>query len=232
MKDSSILIVEDEQIIAENLRFILTEYKYEDIDVAIDAEEAQALFEQKKYQLVLMDINLGEYSDIDGIDLIKILSAKHTFNYIYITANADAKTLEKAKTTKPTGYIVKPFTNKSVFANVEMALSSVVQNDYFTFINKGVKQQIQLSDITHIEAEGAYSYIHKSNKERYLVRKSLMEFMKAYQNFFIRIHKSTIINKKYIEGYTSQFVKLSDAKLPLGRSYKKDFLLYVKNLSF
>ncbi|WP_053002457.1 LytR/AlgR family response regulator transcription factor [Kordia jejudonensis] len=232
MKDCNILIVEDEQIIAENLRFILKEYKYDNVDVAIDADEAQELFSQKKYQLVLMDINLGEYSSMDGIDLIKILSQQQTFNYIYITANADAKTLEKAKTTTPTGYIVKPFTNKAVFANVEMALSSVSKSDSFTFINKGIKQQIQLSEITHIEAEGAYSYIYKSDSERYLVRKSLSEFMKIYQSFFIRIHKSTIINKEYIQGYTSQFVRLSDLKLPLGRSYKKDFLQHVKNLSF
>jgi len=74
MKENNILIVEDEQIIAENLRFILQEYGYDQVDVAIDALEAQELFKETNYRLVLMDINLGDHSTVDGIDLIKTLS--------------------------------------------------------------------------------------------------------------------------------------------------------------
>jgi len=232
MKENNILIVEDEQIIAENLRFILQEYGYDQVDVAIDALEAQELFKETNYRLVLMDINLGDHSTVDGIDLIKTLSRHYTFSYIYITANADQKTLQKAKTTQPAGYIVKPFVNTSVFANVEIALSGASKNDAFTFVNRNVKQQIKLSEITHIEAEGAYSMIYRSNKDRHLVRKSLSEFIEQYQKVFVRIHKSTVINKEYIQGYTSQFVKLNDQKFPLGRSYKKHFLHTIKNLSF
>jgi DNA-binding LytR/AlgR family response regulator len=232
MDEINILIVEDEQIIAENLRFILHEYDYTNVDVAIDATEATACFKSKNYQLVLMDINLGINSPVDGVDLIKKLIQEYTFSYIYITANADEKTLQKVKTTNPAGYIVKPFTNEAVFANVEMALSSALKNDSLTFMHKSMKQQIKISDIRYIKAEGVYSIIHEANTKQHLIRKSLSELVTAYEKYFIRVHKSILINKDFIQGYTSQYVKIDGEKLPIGRSYKKDFLHKIKNLSF
>ena len=224
MKNNKILIVEDEQIIAENLRFILNDYGYHYVDVAIDITDAMQQFEQNNYALVLMDINLGEHSDMDGIDLIKFLSKKYTFSYVYITANADEKTIEKAKTTKPSGYIVKPFINNAIFANVEMALNEILKNDSFTYMNKGIKQKVKIASITHIVADGAYINIYTLDGKKHFTRKSLTEFSNEVIVPFIRIHKSILINKDYIEGYTSKIVKVNDKRLPLGRTYKEQFL--------
>jgi DNA-binding LytR/AlgR family response regulator len=232
MKNSKILIVEDQQIIAEYLRVILIEHGYNFVDIAIDDVEAQDLFAKTCYQLVLMDINLGYNSTMDGIDLIKILSQKHTFSFLYITANADKKTVEKAKSTNPIGYVVKPFVQTSIYANVEMALSSLKEETCFTFLNKGMQQQILLSKITYIKADGSYIKIHSLLDESYLVRKTLTEFEELYANEFIRIHKSLLINTSYIESYNSTTVFVNGVRLPLGRAYKSSFLEKIKDLSF
>ena len=232
MSDKKILIVEDEQIIAENLRYILNEYNYNNVDVAIDDIEAHSLFQNTCYDLVLMDINLGDASTVDGIDLIKQLKKKYTFAFIYVTANADKKTVEKAKSTKPDGYIVKPFINVSIYANVEMAFNTLKEEAFFAHIQKGMQQKIPLATITHIKADGAYIHIHTKNDNTYFARKSLLEFKALHPDNFIRIHKSILINREYINAYTSQIVKINNLKLPLGRAYKQTFLEQIKGMSF
>lgn len=232
MKDKKLLIVEDELIIAENLRFMLNEFGYQSVDVAIDADEAQDFFEQTPYDLVLMDINLGEFSDIDGVDLIKLLGKKYTFVHLYVTANADSRTVQKAKDTAPSGYLVKPFVNTAVYANVEVALNQLKKEAFFTFSHKGMQQQIRISEISFIQADGAYIEIHTVDREKHLVRKTLMEFHEAYSTDFIRIHKSTLINRAQIQAYTSRFVIVNDEKITIGRAYKPAFLEEIKSLSF
>ncbi len=230
--DKKILIVEDEQIIAENLRFILNEYGYTFVDVAADADEAKQLFEEKNYHLVLMDINLGETSAMDGIDLIKYLSKLYVFSFIYITANADEKTVSRATQTKPSGYIVKPFINSSIYANVEIALNTLEKEKCFSFVHKGIQQKILISEITYIKSDGSYANIHALNGNTHLIRMTLAECLELYPSVFIRTHKSILINKHNIQGYTSQSVKVNDETLPLGRTYKEYFLQQIKDIPF
>jgi len=232
MKNKKILIVEDEQIIAENLRFILNEYGYHFVDVAMDVAETNSFFENTLYDLVLMDINLGDTSIMDGIDLIKLLSIKYSFVYLYVTANADEKTVDKAKETSPIGYIVKPFIKTSIYANVEMALNTLKKELFFSYINKGMQYRISLSKITYIEADGAYAQINTLNGTKNFIRKSLIDITELYPSVFIRIHKSFLINKQHIQGCTSQSVKINNTKLPLGRAYKQCFEEQIKEVSF
>ena len=232
MKEKKILIVEDEQIIAENLRFILNEYEYSNVDVAIDAAEAREMFKENAYDLVLMDINLGPYSEIDGIDLVKELSKSYSFVYLYVTANADESTVNKAKGTSPLGYIVKPFVNTAIYANVTMALSSLKQQETFTFTDKGMQYQLFVSDILYLESDGSYANIYTVEGTSYFVRVSLADFVSMFAEDFIRIHKSIVINKHCIEAHTSQFVKIGHKKLPIGRTYKQDFIKRIQHIAF
>lgn len=232
MKNSKILIVEDEQIIAENLRFILNDYGYNCVDVAMDVLETENLFKETEYDLVLMDINLGDVSIIDGVDLIKLLSKKYNFAHLYVTANADKKTVKKAKDTNPDGYIVKPFLNSSIYANVEIALNTLNEKVFYILTNKGRKKQISISKITNIIADGAYANIYTLNDDKFIVRKSLIEISMMYPSIFIRIHKSILIHKNHIQGYTSKFVKINNRDLTIGRTYKSHFLEQIKKISF
>ena len=169
---------------------------------------------------------------MDGIELINCLENNYSFSYLYVTANADEKTVEKAKTTNPAGYIVKPFVNAAIYANVEMVLNSLKKHESFTFVNKGIQQKVSISEITHLKSDGAYADIHLINGNKHLIRTSLRECAERYPSAFIRIHNSILINKNHIQGYTSQTVKVNEEILPLGRTYKTVFLEKIKDLSF
>jgi len=232
MKNKKILIVEDEQIIAENLRFILNEYGYSHVDVAMDVLETESFFKNTVYDLLLMDINLGVTSTMDGIDLIKSLQKKYSFVYIYVTANADKKTIDKSKETNPVGYIVKPFIKTSIYANVEIALNTLQKDQFFTYSDKGMQTKITLSEITHIEADGGYIQISTLDGEKKMIRKTLLDVNDQYGTTFIRIHKSYLINKDHLQNYNSQYVNVNNIKLPLGRAYKQYFEQLTKEVSF
>ncbi len=230
MKTEKILIVENEQIVAENLRLILNEKGYINVDLAIDIEETKHFFQKKQYNLVLMDINLNDPSGMDGIDLVKELATTYTFAHIYVTANSEEKTILKAKETYPSSYLIKPFMNSEVFANVLMVLNSLKKDEAYFTVNghNNMQQQIPLSQIVYIKAEGSYIQIFTASKTKHLARKSLSEFMELFPTYFIRIHKSILINRNYVQAYSSQVVKIYNEKLPLGRKYKEAFLSEIK----
>ncbi|SDG19208.1 Response regulator receiver domain-containing protein [Dyadobacter soli] len=113
------LIVEDEFIVANDLRIILTQAGYEVCGVAASAEEADALLLTVRPNLVLLDIRLdGKRS---GIDLARKLRAE-SLAFVYISANSDQETLEEAKRTDPYGFIVKPFRKRDLLVAIDIAL--------------------------------------------------------------------------------------------------------------
>jgi len=231
MKNKNILIVEDEQIIAENLRLILLNFGYKRVSVAIDSDEAIDLFRKTSFHLVLMDINLGELSPLDGIELIKQLSKSYSFKYIYVTANADKKTIERAKGTVPSGYIVKPFVNSAIYANVEMALSQVEEDkNTFTYSLKGIPHKIFLNNICYLQSDGSYLNIMTSDKKSIHIRKSLSEFQSLFPDKLIRIHKSILVNVDKIIGYKNGTIELENEKLSVGRAYKTDLISHIASL--
>lgn len=93
-----VLIVEDEYVVANNLRLILAKAGYSIIGIAISVEEALDQLQKQKPDIVLLDIMLdGERS---GIDLAKILSAQH-IAFVYLSANSNQAILEEAKKRTP-----------------------------------------------------------------------------------------------------------------------------------
>ena len=118
-KNIRILIVEDEPLIARNLQQILTVKNYIVSGMAYDQAKAVDKLAQKETDLVLLDINLnGQFS---GLDIAAIIFKKYQLPFIFITSYADEKTLEKAKIFQPSGYIVKPFEEREIYAAIEVA---------------------------------------------------------------------------------------------------------------
>jgi DNA-binding NtrC family response regulator len=117
--DKTILIVEDEAVIAEDLRMVLEDNGYtvcgveNSVNRAIEAVNRYAPF------LVLIDIFLkGERS---GIQLAQVLNGRG-IPFVYVSANCDREILEAAKATSPYGFIVKPFREKDLLVTLDIAL--------------------------------------------------------------------------------------------------------------
>ena len=121
MQKLSILIVEDEAILAMRTRAALIHLGHQTAGIAASGEEALRLFKQlETIDLVLMDIQLaGEW---DGIDTAGKLSTVRAVPVIFLTAYADEQTLQRAKIENMVGYIVKPFQEKDLRAAIEMGV--------------------------------------------------------------------------------------------------------------
>ncbi|MBF2026130.1 MAG: response regulator [Oscillatoriales cyanobacterium C42_A2020_001] len=116
-----ILVVEDEKLVADDLQETLTLLGYEVPVLLTSGEEAIAQVHAIQPDLVLMDICLA--GAIDGIEASKIIQAQHHIPIVYLTANADSSTLDRAKVSQPFGFIVKPFSEKVLSTTIEIALS-------------------------------------------------------------------------------------------------------------
>ncbi|UOQ52244.1 sigma 54-interacting transcriptional regulator [Hymenobacter cellulosivorans] len=115
---ASILIVEDEFVIANNLRRILTQAGYQVPSLAKTVAEARQLIAQNTPDIVLLDIFLrGEET---GIDLAQELQEAH-IPFVYLSANLSDSVLEAAKVTQPFGFLNKPFRAKDVLTTLEIA---------------------------------------------------------------------------------------------------------------
>ncbi|MEO7037915.1 MAG: response regulator [Polyangiaceae bacterium] len=116
---SSVLIVEDEGIIAENLRELLLSLDYDAFAIASSSEEALACASERCPDVVLMDIRIK--GKLDGIATAQLLSERFDVPIIYLTAHADAATIERAKKTGPHGYLVKPVRAPDLRSAIEIA---------------------------------------------------------------------------------------------------------------
>lgn len=117
-----ILIVEDESIISKDIQRTLENLGYEVCGTALNGKKAIELAQRKNPDLVLLDIVLK--GDLDGIETAEQITAKVNIPVVYLTAYADQHILQRAKITKPFGYILKPFKERDLHITIEMALDS------------------------------------------------------------------------------------------------------------
>lgn len=117
---TSVLIVEDENIVARDIQNTLKHLGYTVAGIAATSEEAIQKAGATRPDLVLMDIMLKGYQD--GVEAAQKISALHNIPVIYLTAFTDEKTLQRARITEPYGYVLKPFDERELQIAIEMAI--------------------------------------------------------------------------------------------------------------
>jgi PAS domain S-box-containing protein len=120
MTQARIMVVEDEQIIALDLQETLTRLGFTVTGLAASGEDALARLAADRPDLVLMDIKLQ--GKIDGIETTELIRRTFDLPVIYLTAHADAATLQRAKVTEPYGYVLKPFDEHELHVCIDIAL--------------------------------------------------------------------------------------------------------------
>lgn len=233
---SSLLIVEDEQIVALSLKIELESLGYEIVGIANSEDEALALFTEKNPDLVLMDINLE--SGGSGINAAKKINTIKNIPIIYVTAYANDDIIESANSANPIGYIVKPYNLREVRAVIETALNRFRYEDEITSSEARLKLAIEAANLNvweynpeaeHLVFTGTemlqkyfghlsplpfnefISMVHEQDKWK--VESLLKEGQKSNQK--IRI-KSPLSDEQYwFEVYTSD-IKLQGGDTPIG----------------
>ena len=245
-KNNTILIVEDEMIIAANISLQLTHLGYEVTGIIPRAEEVLPHIRLHVPDILLLDINLK--GDIDGIQLAHLIQKEFKLPIIYLTANADEAHFERAKETNPYAFISKPFKKLDLQRAIELTIIRI-QNETETektipidneipfvlsdciFVrshNKMVK--VCLNDILFIEAERNYCKIHCKDKEHLLVTtlKDLEE--KLTSNNLLRIHRSFIVNLSHIDEIAMSHVVIAKKAIPLSAELKKQLLQRIQKI--
>ncbi len=120
MNKHTILVVEDEALIAANLVRTLSSLGYEVLEPVATGEDALLAVKIKKPDLVLMDIQL--IGEMNGIETAEKIRAVADIPVVYLTAYADDLRLKQAKLTDPYGYLIKPVHSRELHATIEMAL--------------------------------------------------------------------------------------------------------------
>ncbi|MCH8067993.1 MAG: PAS domain-containing protein [Candidatus Marinimicrobia bacterium] len=120
MAKTKILVVEDENIIAVNIKNKLKGLGYTVAATVPSGEEAIQKVEETHPDLVLMDIKLK--GDVDGVQAAEKICSRFNVPVIYLTAYSDDNTLQRAKLSKPFGYLLKPVKERELYTAIEIAL--------------------------------------------------------------------------------------------------------------
>jgi len=123
MLEAKIMIVEDEAILATDLRNQLQTMGYSVTAIASSKEKALQRIAEDPPDLVLMDIRIKGRAD--GIDTAREIKARYGIPVIYLTAYADETFLERAKITEPFGYMIKPVETRELHSTIEISLYKV-----------------------------------------------------------------------------------------------------------
>jgi len=125
-----ILIVEDDEIISNLITIMLEQKGYHVLGSVVSGEEAILKSAELEPDLVLMDINLCGF--MDGVSAARYIFQFFHYPIIFLTALCDDTLLERAKSSQPYGYLMKPFTYKELTSNVQMALYNHSMRDFKT----------------------------------------------------------------------------------------------------
>lgn len=229
-------IVEDELVIGRTILNTLNELGYGSCGPAISYTEAMEMLEQDKPDLLLLDIQISGKKD--GIDIAEKLNELYHIPFIFLTANSDGETIDRAKKVKPHAYIVKPFTKEELYAAIEIAFSnftgardttkaeSPVMHSAkdFMFVRDGyVFRKIFFNDLLYLESDANYVTLHLKSQKKVMVRSTLNDLIGQLETpRFMRIHRSYSVNISLVDDVFPAEVSVGGTKIPIGKSYKDD----------
>lgn len=159
-----ILIIEDEALIAEDIKSMLQELNYSVPRIINRSEEAIDYLSFHSPDLVLCDINIK--GDLDGIEVAQRIRKKKKLPFVYLTSLSDKQTIARASATMPYGYIVKPFDEHDLHSAVEVALAKFQNELDLLTITKDKLDLLSTTPLTQQEYEIIYDMIEgKSSQE-------------------------------------------------------------------
>ncbi len=127
MPPIKVMVVEDEIIVAEDIRMCLEQAGYTVTAVVSSGVEALDAVVRTRPDIVLVDIVLA--GSMDGIETANCLWEQHRIPSLYVTAYDDTSTMQRAKLTQPIGYLLKPFNERQLLASLEIAIHQHMRHE-------------------------------------------------------------------------------------------------------
>lgn len=136
-----ILITEDDTVSALLLKKALEKNHHEIIGMADSGETALEILENKKADIVMMDINLA--GKLDGIKTTEIINEKFKIPVVYLTASSDSETLTKVAGTNPSAYVIKPFNIRELNMVIELAIFKDRKEKELQNLNNELEEKVK-----------------------------------------------------------------------------------------
>ena len=245
MNSIQIMIVEDDMIIAADISMQLTQLGYGVMGIFPRAEDAMRQLEHLRPDILLLDIQLK--GSMDGIELASAIQQQHPVPIIYLTANADRPTFERAKATKPLAFIAKPFDQDDLERTLELvadrlrdqndsgengqAEEEMYKLDDRIFIKQRQRMvKLFIREICYVAADRNYCQVFTSNHE-YLLSISLGQFEDRLRApSFIRVHRSYLVNVSKIDELADNgsTIIIGSAQIPVSKSYQEGLMNRLK----
>ena len=241
-----LLIVEDDMIIGAKISMQLTLLGYEVTGIIPRGEEAIMHIEENQPDIVLLDINLKGV--LDGIETAQAIQKIADLPIIYVTANTDEATFNRAKETRPYAFISKPIKNIDLQRAIELTISRIAEsqkpavveqhseeipfilNDRIFVKYKEKMVKIYLEDIFYIEAERNYCRIFTKNKEFLLATTLKIMEDKLPSRHFIRVHRSFLVNLAQIDEVGENNLMINQKSVPISHSLRDDLLRRIQTI--
>lgn len=229
MKTYKIYIVEDMAITRATLINILENNGHTIMGSATTAEKAWLDINDKKPELVLLDFNLKGTKN--GIWLADKIKTHLHIPFIFITAYSSDEFLNKITKVEASGYIMKPFNNRTLLANIQLAVSNFMQKEtkntsdkeYLLKTKAGI-QKIALNNILYLQSEGNYINIFLEN-ESVVTRFKLDDLITTMNTSSIKkTHLRYAINISKITKIHKQVAFINGLKIPISKSFLPEII--------
>lgn len=190
------IIVDDEQPARERIRRLLNDYH--SIDIVAEASNGQEALEQiqkEKPQLAFLDISMPV---MNGVELARILSQEFPTLKIIFTTAYDQYALD-AFDVNATDYLLKPIRKERLSKALSKLIKPKADEEFITIRERETVKKVLLKNILFLQSDQKYVEIHLENKTL-LASDSLKELESRFSQHFLRVHRSTLVNREYFYG--------------------------------
>jgi len=234
-------IVEDEMVIAQGISDALEQLGYVPTEPAMSYTEALHMIATERPDILLVDIQLS--GNKDGIDLAWKIREDYNLPFIFLTANSDPATVERAKKVNPPAYLVKPFNKDELYTSIEICLynfalaekstNTATKDNYIIhesiFIKQGQSfQKVAIGDILYLESDNVYIRVY-TRAGKLLVRNSLQNYLELIASpRFFRVHRSYAVNLDHIDAINADSLTITQIEIPIGKTFRDELLKAIR----
>ncbi len=231
MSSIKILVVEDSALIAEDVAFKLRKHQFEVLEIFDKGEDALEYLKKNQADLILLDIKLA--GALDGISTGFIIQSTYSLPIIYLSDLSDRETLHRAKQTKPSNYLTKPFNEADLVRAIDLAFSNFISQapattaarpDHIFVKIENAFERILLKDILFLHADRAYCNIITEHKTYVQAVSMNHVFDQIANKDFIRIHRSHVVNVNKVTAIEGNMVKVGSHTLEMSRSMRDELI--------
>jgi two-component system, LytTR family, response regulator LytT len=212
----NILIIEDEALIAQNIKMQVESFGYSIAGVCYKYSHALKAINETAYDVVITDINLGNgIHEKSGLQIVQQVKQIKNCPIIFLTAFSDKDTVKKAAALAPSAYLVKPVNAVNLFAAVQVAVDNFAnktaaipeetESPGYFFVKNGTRLvKVWWKDVYHLEAVKNYVKVKTTEyTSGLLLRGSLQDVLQNRMSAvvragFIKINRAEAVNKNSI----------------------------------